>query len=111
MKIFTQLNVSKHLRHLVDRVEAALHFKFVQHALLGLTGDRGLVKQAVGQEFGVLLDKYVTTMKAAEEAYNRIQPSLGLFVADSLEASRELFVSVASDKDRGLALLVHEVLE
>jgi len=43
LQVLAQLDVGEHLRHLVYGVHATFNFQLVEHHLLGLTGNRGLV--------------------------------------------------------------------
>ena len=59
LKLLTQLDVSKHLRHLVDCIETTFHFEFLQHHFFSFTRDRSLVEQTQRKEFGVMFDSEV----------------------------------------------------
>jgi hypothetical protein len=58
------------LRDLVDCVVTTLHFEFLKHLLLSLSGEIRLVEETSSQKFGVGLDEDVSAVKTTEESNN-----------------------------------------
>ena len=110
-QVLGEVNVSKHLRNLVHSVMTTLHLEFLQHLLLGFSGEVGFVEETSGQKFGVGLDEDVSAVETAEESNNCFQSLLSLLLTHSLQSFLQLIVTVTGNVVRSILTLIHEVLE
>ena len=111
-EVLGESDIFEHGAELVHSVVAALDSELLQHELLCLLGEGGLVQETNREVLGVSLDEDVSAVEAAEQSDDRVKSSIdgGIFV-DTLESLGELIVAVGGNKCGGHALLVHEGLE
>jgi len=100
LKILGELDIRKHLGHLIDGVETALNFELVEDDFLGFARNRGLVQQAHRQELLVVLNKHITSVQAAEQSHDCIQTLLSLLICNTLETDCQLVVCKTSNINR-----------
>lgn len=105
------LHIFKHGGHVINNVQTALDFEFLQHQLLGFLTDGGLIEQTFGQIFRVSFDKDISTVKAAEEAHNSLKSLVNLLVTHLFKTFTHLHVRVVSHKLGSVLAGIHESLE
>jgi hypothetical protein len=104
-------HILEHGFNLVDSVVAALNLQLVDHQLLCLARHRGLVQQPLSQKVGKRRDEEITTVEAAEETDDGIQPLVYLVICELLETFSEFIVAIEGNVVRSLRTVIHKVLK
>jgi len=99
------------LVHLVELRCATFDFKLLEEQLLELIGDRDVVQQAVGQQVFCLLKEGIAAIEESKKLDDLVKLHCHNIIVESLEAARQVLVSVRSDVTRCHDLLVHEMSE